>query len=155
MGYQIYYDGKHRRYAGYGVPAYCDQPGCHAEINRGIPYNCGGGAAYDSTGADDKPCCGLSFCSEHQTGIFSRCDICALWADDDFDQVDDMCKDIGEYLPKPYEHPDWIKHILTDESWRGLLSIEQVREWIGPNRELLNHLNRYIGKPNRLPRGKR
>ena len=61
MGYQVYQDSAARdlgvtRWAGYGVPAVCDQPGCETEIDRGLGYRCG-----DAT--DDG--CGLSFCSSH------------------------------------------------------------------------------------------
>ena len=40
MGYSIGYDSKWKRDIGYGVPAYCDHPGCDEEIDRGMGWQC-------------------------------------------------------------------------------------------------------------------
>ena len=40
MGWSIGYEIKRRRYIGYGVPAYCDHPGCDEEIDRGLGFKC-------------------------------------------------------------------------------------------------------------------
>lgn len=37
MGYQVYW--VNNRWQGYGVPAYCDYPGCKEEIDRGMGYS--------------------------------------------------------------------------------------------------------------------
>lgn len=36
MGYGLYWE--YGRWQGYGVPAYCDYPGCHEEVDRGLGY---------------------------------------------------------------------------------------------------------------------
>ena len=62
MSYQVYeqtIDGV-TRFAGYGVPAECDYPGCHKMINRGHAYQCH--VIEDET----LSCgCGLFFCNDH------------------------------------------------------------------------------------------
>lgn len=95
MGWSIGYDSTWRRDIGYGVPAYCDHPKCSAEIDRGLAYVCGGEPYGGERG------CGLYFCGSHGGG--SRCNRCI--------QSKPPYKRI-----KP-EHPTWIKHKLTDESW--------------------------------------
>lgn len=95
MGWSIGYDRRWSRDIGYGVPAYCDHPKCHAEIDRGLGYVCGA----EPFGGDDG--CGLYFCEAHGGGhLCPRC----------------------EASKPPYkrikpDHPDWIQHKLTDESW--------------------------------------
>lgn len=42
MGWSIGYDSKWKRDIGYGVPAWCDHPGCIEEIYRGLSHVCGG-----------------------------------------------------------------------------------------------------------------
>jgi hypothetical protein len=42
MSWAIGYDGRWKRDIGYGVPAYCDHPGCNEEIDRGLAHVCGG-----------------------------------------------------------------------------------------------------------------
>jgi len=41
MSWAIGYDTRWQRDVGYGVPAWCDHPGCEAEIDRGLSYVCG------------------------------------------------------------------------------------------------------------------
>lgn len=94
MSWQVGYDDRWKRDIGYGVPAYCDFPGCMEEIDRGLGYVCGG-APY---GGEDG--CGLFFCSSHLVGsLCERCD----YGEDPFE-------------PTP-DRPVWIKHKLTDPSW--------------------------------------
>lgn len=98
MGWSVGYDSNWERDIGYGVPAYCDHPQCWVEIDRGLSYVCGA----DPYGGDKG--CGLYFCSHHQPGDHQRCPRCASYK-------------------KPYkitkpEHPDWIHHKLTDDSWQ-------------------------------------
>ena len=91
MGWSIGYDEKWRRDIGYGVPAYCDHPGCGAEIDRGLAYVCCDQEPY---GGDDG--CGLYFCAEHRGG--------------------EACTHKG-FAPT-LDHPIWIRHKLTHESWQ-------------------------------------
>jgi hypothetical protein len=85
------------RDVGYGVPAYCDHPGCRAEIDRGLGYICGGEPGGGERG------CGLFFCGQHLGGMHCRCTRCTQ----------------GEapFTPTP-DHPNWIRWKLTNESWR-------------------------------------
>jgi len=78
------------RWIGYGVPAWCDEPGCSAKIDRGIAYLCD----------PDEDGCGLFFCFDH--GGLSGCSRCAAG--------EPPCN------AKP-DHPDWIAHMETDETW--------------------------------------
>lgn len=99
MGWSIGFDSNWDRDIGYGVPAYCDHPKCNAVIDRGLGYVCGG----DLRGGEKG--CGLYFCGEHLRGARPQlCPKCARY-------------DHTPYKPKP-DHPDWIKHKLTDESWQ-------------------------------------
>lgn len=96
MGWSIGYDSHWFRDIGYGVPAFCDHPDCHEEIDRGLAHVCGN-APYGG----DKGC-GLYFCGTHQVGSHQRCERCAR-------------------RRKPFEakpdHPRWIEHKLTHSSW--------------------------------------
>ncbi|MRG98823.1 hypothetical protein GIY21_00790 [Xanthomonas sontii] len=56
MGWSIGYDEQWQRDIGYGVPAYCDHPGCDAEIDRGLGHIC-----------EDPQCaCGKFYCAQHR-----------------------------------------------------------------------------------------
>lgn len=97
MGWSIGYDSNWKRDIGYGVPAYCDHPECNEEINRGLSNVCGG----EPYGGDAG--CGLFFCAKHiYTGGAPQCGRCVDGA--------------APFTPKP-DHPRWIAHKLTDESW--------------------------------------
>lgn len=98
MGWNLGWDSKWNRDIGYGVPAYCDHPKCTAEIDRGLSHVC-----CDSEPHGGERGCGLYFCEKH-SGIDGRCKSCASYRK-------------TNYKPKP-EHPDWITHKLTDESWQ-------------------------------------
>lgn len=82
---------------GYGVPAYCDHPGCGEKIDRGIAYICGGEPDGGESG------CGLFFCGEHLAGMNCRCERCR--------------KGQKAFDPTP-DHPEWIVWKLTDKSWQ-------------------------------------
>jgi len=102
MGWSIGYDGKWKRDIGYGVPAYCDHPGCKAEIDRGLAFVCGG----EPHGGDYG--CGLFVCVEHQHSNKKY-----------GPQLCQHCADRRRKELKPaQEHPDWVNHKLTDESWQ-------------------------------------
>jgi len=103
MGYQIYKVGP--RWGGYGVPAICEYPGCNEEIDRGFSYACGGEPSSEYG-------CDLYFCEKHleyhqfNTGGGRECV-----------QVCERCARRKQSFPYKPEHPDWIKHLLTDKSW--------------------------------------
>jgi len=40
MGWAVGYDNRWSRDIGYGVPAWCDEPGCSEAIDRGLAYVC-------------------------------------------------------------------------------------------------------------------
>ena len=96
MSWAIGFDSHWRRDIGYGVPAWCDYPGCDSKIDRGLSYVCGG----EPYGGDEG--CGLFFCPKHLLYVGSLCRRCYHHA--------------KPFPPKP-EHPDWIEHKNTDPSW--------------------------------------
>lgn len=98
MSWAIGYDSERDRDIGYGVPAFCDHPGCKAEIDRGLSYRCG------EIHEDDG--CGLYFCADHREFV-----------DDKRGQFCERCR-AGEdpFAPSP-DHPSWLEHKETDPSW--------------------------------------
>lgn len=99
MGWSIGFDTGWNRDIGYGVPAYCDHPGCGKEIDRGLSHVCGG----EPCGGDRG--CGLYFCSEHLIEHARLPQLCR------------RCHNRKEpYKPTP-DHPEWIEFKNTDESW--------------------------------------
>lgn len=106
MGWSIGFDEHWQRDIGYGVPAYCDQPGCDAEIHRGLAFVCGGEPYGGERG------CGLYFCAKH---LFLQ--DAAYAHSEDVAQLCERCSD-GQppFEPKP-DHPAWIRHKQTHPSW--------------------------------------
>lgn len=117
MGWSLGHDDTHDRYIGYGVPAFCDHPDCNEKIDRGLSYVCANQEPY---GGDHG--CGLYFCGAHMRnwipldpldadhegdGVYG-CERCATF--------DDNGQSAAPFDPKP-EHPEWVEHLLTDESW--------------------------------------
>lgn len=96
MGWSIGFDSRWGRDIGYGVPAYCDHPQCSEEINRGLGYVCCGSTPYGGDG------CGLFFCGKHEGGN-GKCS---------------RCRNRKPPFSAKADHPDWIRHKLTDESWQ-------------------------------------
>lgn len=94
MSWSIGFDTHWNRDIGYGVPAFCDHPGCHAEIDRGLSYVCGG----EPYGGDNG--CGLYFCGEHGGG-----DLCS------------RCREGKDPFKAKPDHLEWIAHKATDPSW--------------------------------------
>lgn len=99
MSWSIGYDEHWKRDIGYGVPAYCDHPGCKAEIDRGLGYVCGD----DLYGGERG--CGLFFCADHQVGYDQTCACCAP-------------KKRRKFFTASPDHPEWIAFKLSDESWQ-------------------------------------
>lgn len=95
MGWSIGYDRTWKRDIGYGVPAWCDQPGCNAEIDRGLANVCCHSQPYG-----DPDGCGLYFCGEH---LIDKCERCTAKQ--------------KPFSPSP-DHPRWTRHKLTDASWQ-------------------------------------
>ncbi len=81
MGYGVYWTNG--RWQGYGIPAYCDYPGCKEEIDRGMGY------AHDKEEMPSSVFC----CKKHQE------------------------EKLNSFEVEEKEHPEWLNHILTDESW--------------------------------------
>lgn len=136
MSWAIGFDEKWQRDIGYGVPAYCDHPGCKAEIDRGLPYVCGGEPYGGSNG------CGLYFCEKHLTSrLFARSEeqlaidfeLGDDWDTDDIEAIADgsndnaarinaqCCTQCANDLP-PFtpsrERREWIMWKLSDPSWQ-------------------------------------
>ncbi len=99
MTWSIGFDEKWQRDIGYGVPAYCDHPDCLEEIDRGLSFVCGG----EPYGGDRG--CGLYFCEAHRIMHARLPMLCA------------RCSKRQKPFPATPDHPDWIKHKLTDASW--------------------------------------
>jgi hypothetical protein len=96
MGWSLGHDNESDRFIGYGVTAYCDHPDCDEKIDRGLSYVCCGEEPW---GGDDG--CGLYFCHKHQ----------------DFEGKCERCAEGEEPFSRKPEHPEWINHLLTDDSW--------------------------------------
>jgi hypothetical protein len=120
MGYQVY--ERRGRDCGYGIPAECDHPKCHARIDRGLSYLCG----YEP--GDEQYGCGLYFCEAHLTYRQPR----------DLDEPISLCPRCyayrPPYTPKP-DLPEWIEWKLTDESWQ---------QWRDENAELVEQMKAQI-----------
>lgn len=100
MGWSIGFDDHWQRWIGYGVPAWCDHPGCYEHIDRGLSYVCGG----EPYGGEEG--CGLYFCAKH---------LC--FADEKEHQVCERCsKGRKPFIPS-LDSDEWIEHQMTDESW--------------------------------------
>lgn len=113
MGYQIYKVGK--RWGGYGVPAICEYPDCNEEIDRGISYACGG-EPFSELGCDRY------FCSKHKNYEYwdsKNGRWCRHKNDCDCECVEvcERCRANKPPFPYKPETSEWIKHLLTDESW--------------------------------------
>jgi hypothetical protein len=102
MGWSVGADLDHDRHRGYGVPAWCDAyaKGCREVIDRGLGYACD---AYEHYYVTDEE-------GEEIEVEFDNLDhpifVCG----------DHTCKDVDEDNLPP-EHPEWLEHVLTDESW--------------------------------------
>lgn len=102
MGWSIGFDERWKRDIGYGVPAWCDYPGCYEEIDRGLSYVCGG----DPYGGERG--CGLYFCWEHHPYFREE---------EDARQLCERCFAGKKPFRPSLDIEEWIHHKLTDESW--------------------------------------
>lgn len=99
MGYGIYEDFNNPgRWAGYMVPAECDNPTCSASIHRGMGYLCESHEVYDMHQDEWLILggCGMYFCMDHRYPLD---------------------RDHWLYDPKP-DAPEWIWWILAAPSWK-------------------------------------
>lgn len=97
MGWAVGFDYNLGRFRGYGVPAYCDAKGCRVEIDRGLGWVAIPPPENTDDGIEDEEFDDLAdgayfTCAEHRHADVDATDL-------------------------PPEHPDWIAHILADESW--------------------------------------
>ena len=121
MGWEIGFDKQWQRDIGYGVPAYCDHPGCMKRIDRGLSYVCGGDMYGGARG------CGLYFCEKHLIlharlpQLCARCD-----------------RRRPPFNPTP-DHPIWIYWKLIDPSWKV---------WRNENTDTVNLMWEAIGDEN-------
>lgn len=139
MSWSIGYDSKWKRDIGYGVPAFCDHPGCGALIDRGLAHVCAQEQPYGGENG-----CGLYFCANH-LGFH-------LFEKDD-EKSGFMCERCNEFhtriekkrnkdfsfepfAPTP-ERPEWIKHKLKDRSWK---------KWREENPEDVKELQRKLNE---------
>lgn len=106
MGWSMGHDsrfGKRGRDIGYGVMAFCDHPGCGKEIDRGLSHVC-----CDQEPHGGERGCGLYFCEAHHSGSTN--------------EHHGLCARCYPRVRKPFEptfdHPRWVLHKLTDESWQ-------------------------------------
>lgn len=126
MGYQVYSLGN--RFAGYGVPSYCEHPDCNEEIDRGMAFACGGEP-------NSEYGCDRYFCAKHRA--FQCFDVDGEICEHENDcecvcvEVCERCFNAEEPFPYKPEHPKWVKHLLTDDSWD---------QWRKDNPEVVNKL---------------
>lgn len=125
MGYQIYKVGK--RWGGYGVPSYCEHPNCNQEIDRGMSYACGG-EPFSENGCDRY------FCSKHLVSHGFN-----VGDSREYKEVCERCDKRKSAFPYKPEHPKWVEHLLTDESWK---------EWRKKNPEEVRKLKQYVYEEN-------
>jgi hypothetical protein len=119
MGWSIGWDGHWRRDIGYGVPAFCDHPKCDRVIDRGLAFVCGGEPYGGEVG------CGLYFCEDHRVGRRRDATVCS------------RCANYRPpYAAKP-DHPRWLRHKLTDDSWA---------EWRNENREEVGRIEQALAE---------
>ena len=119
MGWSIGYDPNWEIDIGYGVPAWCDHPGCKNEIDRGLSYVCGGQPYGGEVG------CGLYFCESHlhhdapvsseEMELNPEEAVRALMNP----QLCEKCShstDFSSFEPKQ-DHPKWMIFKMKDASW--------------------------------------
>jgi len=110
MSWAIGWDERWKRDIGYGVPAFCDHPGCGKLIDRGLSYVCGGEPYGGSRG------CGLYFCDEHlHVGVR-------------LPQLCERCVARKEpFAPTP-DTVTWLHFKMTDPSWKRWREEKMKRE---------------------------
>lgn len=97
MGYAVYWEYTHKRFAGYGVPCQCEYPGCKSRIDRGLGHLCG----EDPGGGESG--CGLYFCGKHLYCAPQLCERCSAKK--------------KPFPPKP-DTKRWMRHMFKDKTWQ-------------------------------------
>lgn len=97
MSWAVGYDVRWERWVGYGVPAWCDHPGCYKRIDRGLANIC---CNQEPHGGDEG--CGLFFCEEHHSYDNGKCERCA--------------RKMSPFQPSS-DTDEWIEHMATHPSW--------------------------------------
>lgn len=106
MGWAIGFDDKWKRWVGYGVPAWCDFPGCYEEIDRGLSYVCGA----EPYGGEEG--CGLHFCEHHRRWFVElEGDECGN------NLVCERCRNSKKPFKPSAEKDEWLEHLWTARSW--------------------------------------
>lgn len=125
MGYSIgqsKFEGRYR-FIGYSVESYCDQEGCNNVINRGMDYQCGdcqGYFCYDCLSKHGKVEIELDEDWKYEFGeASSGCTHNGVWKD---------------------HHPDFLRHLLTDESWANW----RIRNQHGELKNMLKQYKHYL-----------
>lgn len=126
MGWAIGHDSRHGKFGrdiGYGVPAFCDHPGCGALIDRGLSHVC---AQEEPYGGENG--CGLYFCSAHLVYHQGR-------SDEKSGFMCERCDKNRKPFPPTPDRAEWVKFKLKDKSWKG---------WREGNPEAVAELNRVL-----------
>lgn len=120
MGYSVYFSDKNNRWQGYGVPAYCDHPDCNNVIDRGIGYVCCDNQNHSAS-------CGGFYCELHRYQMVYEDEIqdmsdeelngLGIDSREERSQEDDGIICCTHKPIESKEHPDWLNHVLTDDSW--------------------------------------
>lgn len=113
MSWAVGFSDRWQRDIGYGVPSWCDHPGCYETIDRGLAYTCGDLYPEENGG------CGLVFCSKHHFLGESNYFVC------------ERCLEGKKPFEPSLDTDEWIKHKLKDKSWgpwrktpEGILFVE-------------------------------
>lgn len=106
MGWSLGFDTKWNRDIGYGVPAYCDHPGCTEEIDRGLAYVCCASQPYGGEHG-----CGRYYCGKHEANKWEGS------GEDGEEDETQVCGHADDDYISP-DHHEWIRHKRTDESWQ-------------------------------------
>lgn len=110
MGYAVYEEDG--RWAGYGVPAECDFPSCHAQIDRGLAHKCETYIDYQYA-RDGQPIDPPESLTSDLEEFEVECEGCGLFFCTDHEPHSDH----QNSEPKP-DSIEWMRHMLTDSSWK-------------------------------------
>lgn len=107
MGYSIGWDSRWKRYIGYGVPAYCDQPGCDEEIDRGMGWQC----EIEECGCRKFYCRNHLYDTDHHTHVAPPARWHPLWRDHVL--TDESWKEWRD------KHPEEVAALVANVELRG------------------------------------
>lgn len=128
MGYAVGHNG--HRWVGYRVPAECDFVGCREKIVRGMAFLCGGGYLYDYL-EDDYEDYGWE--DEWWSGCEDQFYFCGSHS---------YHPDHAGNMEEKGESPEWLRHIMTDETWEEWRRTDpNYQKYYEMWKELDNHAN--------------